>query len=152
MLKSPIMKITGRGLFARLSFCLVLIASPALADQVYLDDGSRLVGDVLDLRDQILVIDTAFAGRMEIDAARVSGIDLDDKALVTLNSGDRLNGILRYSPEDGQRVTGTLLGDIALSEDLYLVAITDADKDAAAAAQPGEVRKLKRGGPPTTIA
>lgn len=128
-----------------LSLCLLFQAAPGLADEVHLQDGSRLMGDVVYLQDGTLTIETDFAGRLEISADRVSGISLDNEAMVTLNSGDRLRGTPRYTAEQGQRLIGTLAGEVTLSEELSLVAITDpSETDVSAAARPEPIRKLEQ--------
>ena len=91
-----------------------LAACPALADDVYLESGSKLAGTIQRLHEGRLVIDTDFADALEIDATKIAGIDTDRELAVTLTGGDRITGVLRYEPGEGQRLTDTSLGDLEI--------------------------------------
>ncbi|MEQ8937920.1 MAG: DUF481 domain-containing protein [Gammaproteobacteria bacterium] len=107
------------GAFAiSLTFCFSVVA-----DEVVLKDGSRLVGDIKQMMDDKLVIDTAFANGLEIEPAMVAGITTTDKLTVQLKSGDRLKGMLQYSESKGQQLTGTSFGDISLNNETAITEI-----------------------------
>tara|TARA_R110000782_G_scaffold39043_5_gene91062 strand:- start:8688 stop:9929 length:1242 start_codon:yes stop_codon:yes gene_type:complete len=86
----------------------------AVADHVYLKDGSQLVGQIQKMSDTKLTMDTSFAKGLEIQSNTIKGVATDNKLMVGLKSGDRLNGILMYSEETGQRLVKTSFGDIQL--------------------------------------
>lgn len=135
----------GKPVFGLCLALSLLLARSAAAGDLYLADGSRLVGEISRLQDGVYVIETAFAGRLEIPAAQVRGVNLDDRARVTLDSGDRLVGTLRYSPESGQTLAGTLVGDVNLDGDRTVVAITGAGAGPEeTAADNEEVKQLKQ--------
>lgn len=99
--------------------CLVLVVAAGAAsvsDAVYLTDGSRLVGTIERLNEGRLVIETDFAGTVTVDAAKVEGIDTDRRLAVTLSTGDRVVGVLRFAPEEGQRIAETAFGEVAVDE------------------------------------
>ncbi|MDX1519585.1 MAG: DUF481 domain-containing protein, partial [Gammaproteobacteria bacterium] len=101
-------------LYPVLAILLGLFTSTATADEVYLKDGSRLVGQIKQLSDNRLMMNTAFAKNLAIEKSNIAGITSTEKLVVTLESGDRLAGVLSYSEKDGQRLTRTSFGDIAL--------------------------------------
>lgn len=54
---------------------LLSTASPALADTVHLKNGSRLEGTIVEMSADTLVLDTDFAGRINIDQNTVTGLE-----------------------------------------------------------------------------
>ena len=76
-------------LFGALSIFLAFCFS-AMADEVVLKDGSRLVGEIKQMMGDMFVIDTAFASGLEIKPSMVAGISTTGKVTVELKSGDRL--------------------------------------------------------------
>ncbi len=95
---------------------VVLLASAsARADVVTTSDGSRIVGTVERIADGKLVIQTEIAGRLEIDASKVTGISTDRPVNVAVSSGDMLVGPIDASPEAGTSVVRSKLGDISIS-------------------------------------
>ncbi|MEQ8795142.1 MAG: DUF481 domain-containing protein [Gammaproteobacteria bacterium] len=107
------------GAFAiSLTFCFSVVA-----DEVVLQDGSRLVGDIKQMMDDKLVIDTAFASGLEVKSAMVAGISTTDKVTVQLQSGDRLKGMLQYSGDKGQQLIGTSFGDISLNKETAITGL-----------------------------
>jgi putative salt-induced outer membrane protein len=116
-----------------IAILLIVCAWPAAvqADVIYLEDGSRVQGQVQSLKEGTLTIETDFAGTINIDGEQMTGLRSDRTLAVILKSGDRLVGVPRYSPEDGQRLTETAAGRVAL-EPAQIVAITDPDDPAPA--------------------
>lgn len=106
--------VIGKALILKLITVCSLWASYAYADEVYLKDGSQLIGTIQNMSDANLVMDTSFAKDLVININTLKGITTDHKLMVTLESGDRLNGVLLYSKEKGQRLTQTTFGDINL--------------------------------------
>lgn len=103
----------------------IIFALPilAVADQVYLKDGSQLVGQIQKMSDAKLTMDTSFAKGLQIQSNTIKGVATENKLMVSLKSGDRLNGILAYSKETGQRLTKTSFGDIQLQGESALANI-----------------------------
>ena len=91
----------------------LLTAASAVADVVTTSDGSSIVGKVEQIADGTLVILTEIAGRLEIDASKVTGISTDRPVHVTVESGDMLVGPIEASA-DGS-VVRSKLGDISIS-------------------------------------
>jgi putative salt-induced outer membrane protein YdiY len=95
-------------------FALLLAVLPgvAIADELLLNDGSKLVGTIEKLDGGKVLIKTAFAGDLVIDAAKVKGITSAGKVNVQLESGDRVVGQLTYDATAGtQTVTGDVVGN-----------------------------------------
>lgn len=93
----------------------VLFTSPVKADTLFLVDGSRLNGDVLGLSGGKVVLSTAYAGEVTIDLDAIDGITLDETALISLDSGDRVHSRLVYDPALGQSLESRFLGTIPIS-------------------------------------
>lgn len=74
--------------------------SVARGDRVTLTDGSQLVGMVEQITDGKLTIVTDFAGKLEIDAAKVQSVTSDGKMNVAMKSGDRVVGKMTESVVD----------------------------------------------------
>lgn len=104
----------GKYLNFMLATGVCLLPATVNADEVYLKDGSRLVGEIQQMSDNNLVMNTGFAKGLEINPATVKGITADNALMVTLATGDRLSGVLNYSETTGQRLLQTTFGDIDL--------------------------------------
>lgn len=79
-------------------------ATPADADELVLADGSRLVGRVTGMAEGKVTIETAFAGVLKIDTAKVQGVTLDRQVMVQTRDGQRTLATLAYAPATGQTV------------------------------------------------
>jgi putative salt-induced outer membrane protein YdiY len=102
-----------RKLALLLSLLLLALVSPLRADQVLLDDDSRIVGQINRLGPDGLVIETNFAGTLTIPAKKVASIRTDGPVTVALEGGDRATG--RLQVVDGrQQITGTAFGDVTV--------------------------------------
>lgn len=98
---------------ARAIVLVTLIACGARGDVVQLSDGSRLVGKVEVLADGKVAIVTSFAGRIELDASTLVGIETDEPVHVMLDTGDTLIGPLA-SAESGQAVVSSAVGAVSV--------------------------------------
>ncbi len=96
-------------------FLLFVLAASARADLVVTSDGSRIVGTVERMAGGILVIVTEFAGRLEIDAAKIKSIATDGQLNVEFTSGDRLVGAIQAEPKQEGAVMRTALGNIPVT-------------------------------------
>lgn len=76
-------------------FGVMLVASiPALADTVYLQDGSILKGKVELLRADNLKLKTDFAGELQIQRKQLSAVETDGAMTIRLDDGDEVLGRL----------------------------------------------------------
>lgn len=94
-----------------LKCCLgLLLALPTvslLADTVETVDGSRLVGRILSIDSGKVVLETAYAGKIEIAQAQVARISTDAPINVRLASGTTMAGRVESDGADGIRIVGT---------------------------------------------
>jgi len=116
------------------------VAGPSIAtaDTVHLTDGSQVKGTIESLSDGVLVMETNFAGTLQVKRSKVAGVSADRALAVILNTGDRLVGKPRYSPKQGQRVVSDAVGKVTL-EQARIVALAEPD-DSPAATQPAQKR------------
>ncbi|MCA9293547.1 MAG: DUF481 domain-containing protein [Phycisphaerales bacterium] len=84
----------------------VLMPPTALADEVTLVDGSRIVGSNIRVADGTLKIDTAFAKNLAIPMDQVAGVTTDTPVAVDLPTGERYIGPLS-SHAGGVSVNGS---------------------------------------------
>ncbi|GAB4173249.1 MAG: hypothetical protein Kow0020_08430 [Wenzhouxiangellaceae bacterium] len=99
------------------ALALVAVSVNALADEVILDNGSRLVGSIQAISDSALVLDTDWAGTVEIERGRVVGMRTDSDWRVVFDSGERLVGVLKWDEARGQRLESRRVGEIALQSE-----------------------------------
>ncbi len=81
----------------RLLYLVVLVLAAAgacRADQVVLDNGDRLTGTAVRLADGKLVINTEYAGDVEVDVKRIASLRVDSPMTVVLDDDTRLYGRL----------------------------------------------------------
>ncbi|HRX86814.1 MAG TPA: DUF481 domain-containing protein [Phycisphaerae bacterium] len=89
----------------------LLLCSVTHADVVTLTDGSRLVGTIERMTDGKLMLTTEFAGKLEIDTAKVVSMGTEEPVNVALSSGDRLVGPMTAG-EDQRSVVKTAVGEL----------------------------------------
>ncbi len=132
---------------------IALAASAALADEIILANGSRIVGQVVKLADGKLVVATDFAGEVPIDMSEVKGLSTEKPLTIRLAGGEQVVGTLTFVAPAGQRIAGEKLpaGEIAPA-DLTAIWTMGADspevaaaKAKAAAARPKWTAKLEAG-------
>jgi putative salt-induced outer membrane protein YdiY len=80
------------------------MVSMARADEVWLTDGSKIVGQVEQLADGKIQVMTAFAGELTIDAANVKNIVTAKPMAVQTKDGERVIGNLSVAPGGQQQV------------------------------------------------
>ncbi len=98
--------------------CLTLgavVTVAVQADTVVTTDGSRIVGTIEQLADGKLFVVTEFAGRLEIDMAKVRAITTDGRINVDMKSGDRLVGTVEQADDADSPVINTAMGAIGIS-------------------------------------
>ena len=95
---------------------LVFPVLPAAADTVYMADGSVIHGDMVKMSAQDGVkVKTDFAGMLDIASASIQGVSTDNMFVNELKSGDRILGMLQFSPEGGQQILSNRMGNIAVN-------------------------------------
>ena len=94
---------------------LALIPFRADADTVHLDDGSLIKGRIVAASEGSLAIETGFAGRVEIDLSRVTGLTTEGRRFVQLETGDRVAGRLVLDDDGRQRLADTAFGTVELA-------------------------------------
>ncbi len=95
---------------------LVLVGpKPVFADSVTLSDGSILFGTVKELGDGKLMLDTEFAGLLEIDAAKIMSIKTDQPINVALSTGDRLVGAIEPNEAGDGFIVKTKFADVPIT-------------------------------------
>ena len=145
------------GLCGRIAPLVLLLVSAAAGDVVTTSDGSRFVGTVEKIANGRLVIHTEIAGRLEIDASKVTGISTESSVSVVFRSGDTLVGRIVESPDRDVSVVRSGLGDIRISpsditllwpagtENPELVAVREEAQAEIQAAQPKWTTTLEGG-------
>jgi putative salt-induced outer membrane protein YdiY len=93
--------------------CAVLFASSAVhADEIHLNDGSKIIGTVKAISGGKVTIKTDFAGDLTVDMAKVKGVTTAEALNVQLDSGDKPVAKLQYDPAAGtQAVQGEVVGN-----------------------------------------
>ncbi|MEE4110132.1 MAG: DUF481 domain-containing protein [Halieaceae bacterium] len=89
-----------RRMFARTAVLVLITACPYLAsaaDRIELDDGSVVYGTLKDADSGTVIIETAFAGTLEIDQARIRSMDVETDLVLQMKDGNVLEA-------DGLRV------------------------------------------------
>lgn len=86
---------------------LFILAIPAKAAEVHLDNGDRISGEVIAIEDDILVLETDYSGRVNIDTARVERLsDMDEN--VARHWKEVRSSVPSHSSKDasGEKPTG----------------------------------------------
>lgn len=91
------------------------LSSATLADEVILNDGSILKGDIKQIANGKLIMDTAFADEVTIDYSKVSELSTDQKFMIQLVSSDRLVGQIVRDESGQHQLTQTAFGDVPLN-------------------------------------
>lgn len=89
--------------------------SPAKADTVYLRDGSVVSGQVTQMNDRNLDIQTSFAGTININMEAIKGLNTSAPLTASLRSGDQITGTFTYDIEKGQYLNSNTMGRIPLN-------------------------------------
>ncbi len=99
--------------------CLLLsgaFASPlALADRIELDDGSVLNGEIQQINDGKIIMNTAFADEIAVDYQRVSAIETDKKYQIQLDSNDRVTGRITQDASGQHQLADTAFGTVDIN-------------------------------------
>jgi len=82
---------------------LTLVTAIASADLIELDNGDRISGVIIEKTAGKLVVDTGYAGRIELDWSRVVRLATEQPLLFRLNEGQEVRGTL--DTDDGGGMT-----------------------------------------------
>lgn len=109
------------------------------ADSVETKNGARLVGKITEITDDVIKLDTDYAGTLEIQKRKVAGFSTEEPVVVRLASGTTVSGKVTHRGESdieidsANETLSTVMGEIAASwdrsaEDPELVKIREASK------------------------
>ncbi len=84
----------------------LVLSQAALADRVELNNGDSLSGTIVEQKAGKLVLDTAFAGKIEINSADVRSIQTDKPMQFTLSDGRTVEGIIQTTAGGETIITG----------------------------------------------
>jgi len=90
------------------------VCVPAAADELVLDDGSRLIGTIKAISDETIELETDWAGTIQVRRERVAGLSTESDWRVVFDSGERITGSLQWSEREGQRVASERVGNVAM--------------------------------------
>lgn len=91
------------------------IMNAALADMVYVIDGSQINGEILELTQSEITMKTSFAGEIVIPLAKLAGLTSNEPQMVALRGGDKINARPHYDPSTGkQYLKDTSFGDVTI--------------------------------------
>lgn len=79
-------------LFIMLLFTVVFSISPSLADEIYLKNGDRISGEVLNMKDGTLTVKTTYAGEIGIKWSEVVNMKTGQEISVLLNDDSLIKG------------------------------------------------------------
>lgn len=95
------MKIKARHLILAFSLCIFssLFSVTAGADVIILQNGDRITGRVMTLKENIVTIETEYAEPIRVRVERVQRIETNEKVEIHLKSGEIMRGSIITSPE-----------------------------------------------------
>src|SRR5688500_6806954 len=73
-------------------------------DEIYLADGSRLVGRIEQMSGGALALSTDFAGQLNIDTAKIRGVTSARRFTIAMKDGSRAAGVPKYDPAASQQL------------------------------------------------
>ena len=111
--------------------CLAFLPA-ALADEVILQNGDRLSGRIISKADGKLTLETSYAGKLEIEWAKVSHISTDEAARIVLDDDTELAGTVSSDESAQLRIVSD---SDAAEQSIYM--------DRIAAINPPEIPWLK---------
>lgn len=99
--------------FSAAIILLSLFTLPAHADVVTTKDGARLTGKIVHIGDNVITLETPYAGELSIEKAQVSSFSTDEPVFLRLQSGTTMAGVvqsdasgkLSIQSEDGMLIT-----------------------------------------------
>jgi len=100
----------------------------ANADVVVTDDGSRLVGRILNIEEGTIKLETAYAGTVNIDQKKVASFTTDEEVLFRVAGGKTLVGKPAAGGEQGFRIqSGDVFHDVEIQAVDKVLPVTGED-------------------------
>lgn len=126
------------GMMALTLLAATCFPQTASADELLLEDGSKIVGSVQQFTSESVVVQTEFAGELNVPADKVTGVKSTGPVIVTLSTGEQVVGTLTYDADKGHILTGTSSGDVPLNKDdiAAFVQANEANLQTAGLAEP----------------
>ena len=120
-----------------------MLSVTAIADEIILNDGSQIVGQIQTMAAGKVILKTDFVGDLVLKADQIRGMNTDQLMSVELQGGNRAVGHLVYTPENGQQVSAGALGEVEINMDqIATINMADGDSPEVAAIQ-AELEKSK---------
>ncbi len=118
---------------------------PAFADVVVTSDGSRIVGRIDQIHDDVVRITTEFAGALDIKTTDVRAMSTDAPITIQLRSGDRLVGPVEISDDATQSIIRASVGAIPMAlNDIAALWPEDAEDPIVIAAKEEAKKEIER--------
>ncbi|MFC1494746.1 YdiY family protein [Thermodesulfobacteriota bacterium] len=99
------MKIFFRRLLIILPVIALLTCDYSMADEVFLKNGDRISGKVLNMKDSKLIIETSYSGEINIIWNEIVGLRADKEISVLLNDDTFINGSTREAENGVMRLS-----------------------------------------------
>ncbi|MGR8948806.1 MAG: DUF481 domain-containing protein [Gammaproteobacteria bacterium] len=114
------------------------------ADILYVIDGSRINGQISQMTETAIKINTSFAGEISVPLKSLVGVTSETVQKVALRSGDRINARPYYDPETGtQHLKQTSFGDVTIAAGELVGVRSDGDPSPEALALETELEKYR---------
>ncbi len=113
-------KFQGSAIVSMLSFLILLTATRARADQIVLENGDRISGEIIHILDMKIQVATEYAGEISIDFAAVADMRTDRSARIFLENGDVITGKIGSLSSGQVSVSSTALGEIEFPRGQFL--------------------------------
>ncbi len=78
-----------------------MAAAPAFCDWIETKDGSRVMGEVIHMKEGSVILSTAFAGELEISWEQIAGIETEEAKPIHLDDGSVIHGSIEVK-DDGR--------------------------------------------------
>ena len=86
---------------------VLLISSNAFSDEVILNNGDRLSGEIVSKKDEILILKTSYAGEVKITWSEIEKVIADNPVHVVLNDERKVDGLIYVDQQNQQYLENT---------------------------------------------
>ena len=94
-------------ILTRLGMCAALFCALRLpADVVETTNGARLVGKIISIKNEVVTLNTDYAGEIKVKQGQVASIATDNPVAVKLADGSIVVGVISAPEANRQRITG----------------------------------------------
>jgi len=91
-----------RNSFVNVSICLIFLSGPAVADQLTMENGDVITGEVSKIVDNQIFIDPSYADEFAINLDEVVAIEADQVFEIVLEDGSTIEGQFAGASDGGQ--------------------------------------------------